>query len=239
MVRGRCGLSTIRDGKIEAHRATTREGRRPRSRRAVGVGDVGGERRAVGPGTSARNKRERPGLAATTCRTERTPTGPEQQVYKGAEAARWDLSQRMVGSVGRTGNWRSDLFHDAGDRVVVLVQPSVPARNRPECPLTCFRPGLDLRKARGPAWRMYPTLARPSKPPGCRIRRCRPLRSRSRLRHVAGAIGPRACAQVPQRCACPLRLPSVVVVLEELVGGRVDGRRFGRRVVFQLSSSLR
>jgi ketosteroid isomerase-like protein len=91
---------------------------------------------------------------------------PEQQVYEGADGARTFL--REWADAWQDWEVEADSFHDAGDRVVVLVRQSARSKSTGMPVEMSFAQVWTFAMAKGPGWRCIPTRPKPSQPPACR-----------------------------------------------------------------------
>src|SRR5687768_3590697 len=119
---------------------------------------------------------------------------PDQQTYEGTAG----VESFLDNWVSAWDDWELevDALHDAGDKVVVLVRQ----RGRSKAAGTPVEMSPSRRSGRCAtasrrAWTCTPTATRPSKPPGCRSRRCRKRTSRP-----SSAESRPTTAATPMRC---------------------------------------
>ena len=177
----------LRDGKVTKTTLYRPHSRGPRSRGAVGVGDVAGERgdRASEPrgvqlaATSRALARVRPMRIWSSCRFDggRCEAGLAITASEGMRRA----TSRNERDVGRTGTLKTSEFFDAGEDRVVGVFRLV-GKGKHSGAAVEREIGLAYRTSEtGSCGECGPTStpAKPSKPWGCRSRRCRRRTSRS------------------------------------------------------------
>jgi ketosteroid isomerase-like protein len=96
---------------------------------------------------------------------------PGQQIYEGADGARTFL--REWADPWEDWEVEADSFHDAGDRVVVLVRQRARSKSTGMPVEMSFAQIWTLRDGKRTRMEMYSDRPRPSQPPGCRNSRSR------------------------------------------------------------------
>ena len=159
------------------------QGRGPRSRRAVGVGDVAGERgkapeelRRVqrsleGAESAGGDPRRRGAVRRSRNRVGRRGDRASQPIYHGVDGV-IEFFDPVLDAFEQVRQV-PERFIDCGDQVLVFVRTEARARTADLESMSFGRTWSPCETARSLGWSSSETATKPSKPPGWGSRRCR------------------------------------------------------------------